>query len=217
MHERYPGYDVLSKRAGLSWNDATRKAIHERLAVPREPRYFSTAEWAVLDRVCQRILPQPSGRPAIPLAALIDDKMLRDGESGTRIEPMPWDGPAWKLALAALEEEAQFAHGCGFAELTDAEADAMLHAMQDGKLKQADWRRVPPKLFFAKRLLPDIVGAYYGHPTAWSEIGFGGPASPRGYVRLEIDRRDPWEAAEAAPGDTMADAMAAMRENLRVG
>jgi len=25
--------------------------------------------------------------------------------------------------------------------------------------------------------------AYYMQPTAWSEIGWGGPASPRGYVR----------------------------------
>ena len=39
-----------------------------------------------------------------------------------------------------------------------------------------------------------------GQPTAWNEIGFGGPASPRGYVRMDFDRRDPWEAAEAKPG-----------------
>ncbi|MGH6677602.1 MAG: gluconate 2-dehydrogenase subunit 3 family protein, partial [Bradyrhizobium sp.] len=39
----------------------------------------------------------------------------------------------------------------------------------------------------------------YAHPAAWSEIGFGGPASPRGYVRLGANRRDEWEAAEHAP------------------
>jgi hypothetical protein len=72
---------------------------------------------------------------------------------------------------------------------------------------------VPPAIFFAKRLLPDIVSAYYGHPTAWSEIGFGGPASPRGYVRMDFDRRDPWEAAEAKPGLEIE----AARENAHVG
>jgi hypothetical protein len=46
----------------------------------------------------------------------------------------------------------------------------------------------------------DIVLAYYAHPTAWSEIGWGGPASPRGYVRLDFNERDPWEAAEADNG-----------------
>ncbi len=50
-----------------------------------------------------------------------------------------------------------------------------------------------------RRVRADAVKAYYAHPTAWSEIGFGGPASPRGYVRMDFDRRDPWEAAEAEP------------------
>jgi hypothetical protein len=67
-------------------------------------------------------------------------------------------------------------------------------------------------LFFAKRLLPDIVMSYYAHPTAWNEIGFGGPASPRGYVRMGFGRCDPWEAAEDKPGYEAEVA----RENSRV-
>ncbi len=59
---------------------------------------------------------------------------------------------------------------------------------------------MPSKLFFHQRILADVVKAYYAHPTAWNEIGWGGPASPRGYVRMDFDRRDPWEAAEAKPG-----------------
>jgi hypothetical protein len=39
---------------------------------------------------------------------------------------------------------------------------------------------------------------YYAHPQAWDEIGFGGPASPRGYVRMGFNRYDPWEAVEHA-------------------
>ncbi|HEX7639502.1 MAG TPA: gluconate 2-dehydrogenase subunit 3 family protein, partial [Burkholderiaceae bacterium] len=85
--------------------------------------------------------------------------------------------------------------------------------IQRGEARCATWGDMPPALFFAKHLLPDIAGAYYGHPTAWSEIGFGGPASPRGYVRLGFDRRDPWEAAEAYPGREEQ----ARRENHRVG
>ena len=44
-----------------------------------------------------------------------------------------------------------------------------------------------------------MVVAYYAHPAAWNEIGFGGPASPRGYVRMDFDRRDPWEASKRDP------------------
>ena len=79
--------------------------------------------------------------------------------------------------------------------------------LQDDLLKQcrtATCKRQPGgnagKAVFAKRLLHDIVSAYYAHPASWNEIGFGGPASPRGYVRMNFDRRDPWEASEARPG-----------------
>lgn len=213
MSERFPGYDVLAKRAGLSWNNPTRRAVDLRLATPRTPRFFTEAEWNVLQRVCSRILPQPNDRPPIPIAALIDNKMLQYGETGARIEPMPWDGEAWKLALAALDQYAHQRHGCGFAALDDAKADATLHGMQQGEPDGEAWKRVPPKLFFAKRLLPDIVEAYYSHPIAWNEIGFGGPASPRGYVRTELNRMDGWEAAEGKIGDRAK----ALRHNRHVG
>jgi hypothetical protein len=71
---------------------------------------------------------------------------------------------------------------------------------------------MPPALFFKERVLHDIVSAYYAHPTAWSEIGWSGPASPRGFVRLDKGMRDPWEATEAYPGEEDK----ARRENQRV-
>ena len=38
--------------------------------------------------------------------------------------------------------------------------------------------------------------AFYAHPWAWNEIGFGGPAYPRGYKHLALGGREPWEVAE---------------------
>ena len=38
--------------------------------------------------------------------------------------------------------------------------------------------------------------AFYSHPWAWNEIGFGGPAYPTGYKNLGVERREPWEVAE---------------------
>jgi hypothetical protein len=43
--------------------------------------------------------------------------------------------------------------------------------------------------------------AYYSHPSAWNEIGFGGPAYPRGYKNLGLDRREPWEVREVDDRD----------------
>ena len=45
-----------------------------------------------------------------------------------------------------------------------------------------------------------ICGIYYAHPYAWDEIGFGGPAYPRGYFALNNGAPEPWEPREAGPG-----------------
>jgi hypothetical protein len=49
--------------------------------------------------------------------------------------------------------------------------------MQKGELHSQAWQGLPSKPFFQARAVPDIAKAYYAHPTAWSEIGWGGPAS----------------------------------------
>jgi hypothetical protein len=90
----------------------------------------------------------------------------------------------------------------------------LLLQMKQGALSHEAWGGMSPANFFKQRLLHDIVVAYWSHPTAWNEIGWGGPASPRGYVRMGYDERDPWEAAEV-PRDANADA--ARRKNRHVG
>ena len=60
MPERYPGYDVLAKRNTPSWNEQTRRVIDRRLAVPREPRFFSEDEFATVEAIAARIVPQPA-------------------------------------------------------------------------------------------------------------------------------------------------------------
>ena len=91
-------------------------------------------------------------------------------------------------------------------------AGVLLERMQKGELRKPAWTDMTSDAFFKMRLARDIVLAYYAHPTAWSEIGWGGPASPRGYVRMDFDERDPWEAAEVRDGDIDA----ARRKNSRV-
>jgi hypothetical protein len=198
----------------MSWNAQTRRVIDDRLAIDPERRAFCTeAEWLALKAVCNRIVPQPGRRPRqAPLAAMIDRKLHEGAGDGYRDARLPAARDAWRRGLRALDAEAVAGYGCPFYQLLDAERDALLSAVQKGDLHDPAWEDMPPALFFAKRLLHDIVGAYYSHPVAWNEIGFGGPASPRGYVRLELDRRDPWEAAEARPGEEEE----ARRKNARV-
>jgi hypothetical protein len=213
MDERYPGYDVLAKRRTPSWDTATRRAIDERLAVHPGPRFFTPPEWRTLSAVCDRIVPQPAGRAPVPTPAYIDEKLFRGLLDGYRHAGLPPQGQAWRRGLAALEAEAEANSRRRFDQLEAAEQDRLLKAMQAGRLDGPAWGDMASGLFFSQRLLPDITRAYYAHPTAWSDIGFGGPASPRGYVRLAFGRRDPWEAAEGGPGR----ALRARAENRRVG
>jgi hypothetical protein len=45
--------------------------------------------------------------------------------------------------------------------------------------------------------------AFYSHPAAWNEIGFGGPAYPRGYKNIGVGRREPWEVEDSADPATV--------------
>ncbi|MGH8296441.1 MAG: gluconate 2-dehydrogenase subunit 3 family protein [Steroidobacteraceae bacterium] len=194
MADRYPGYDVMAKRSTPSWNEQTRRVIDQRLAVTREPRFFSAGEWRTLTAVCDRIMPQPSDRPPVPLPAYVDEKIYTRRLDGYRYAQLPPQDVAWRRGLAALDEASHAAHGEAFHTLSPDRQDALLGGMQRGELTGAAWGDMPCKLFFEHRVIPDITHAYYAHPIAWNEIGFGGPASPRGYVRMGLDRQDPWEA-----------------------
>ena len=212
MPERYPGYDVLAKRDSPSWNDKTRRVIDERLAIdPDRHAFFSDTEWPTVRALCARILAQDHGKAAeVPVAALLDEKLAKNARDGYRDPRLPPPQEAWRRALHALDAESIVRHGHRFHELTVAAQCDLLKLCQQGELRDPAWGDMPPAEFFSKRLLHDVVAAYYGHPGGWNEIGFGGPASPRGYVRMGYDRRDPWEASEARPGRERQ----AERENL---
>jgi hypothetical protein len=213
MADRYPGYDVLDKRWTPSWNDATRRAIDARLTVHPGPRFLSAEAFRTLQALCARILPQDDRTQPIPLAAYVDEKLWRDQRAGYRNAKLPPIREAWTRGLDALGAEARAAYAQPFHVLHASAQDELIGRMQAGDLRHPAWGDMPCALFFTSRVMSEIPHAYYAHPTAWSEIGFGGPASPRGYVRLDADRRDPWEAAEATPGHEAE----AERVNARVG
>jgi hypothetical protein len=210
---RYPGYDVLAKRNSSSWDAVTRSVIDERLATPSTPSFFTQDEWRAADALCRRIVPQPGEIDAVSLVALLDAKLFANHGAGFREADMPYMQDAWRKALAAIDAEVRAQNDDrGFSDLSEENQDALLSAMQQGKISGDRWIEINAKTFFERRILVDVPPLYYGHPKAWNEIGFGGPASPRGYVRLDGDRPDPWEAIEAMPGDEEK----AERENRRV-
>jgi hypothetical protein len=68
-------------------------------------------------------------------------------------------------------------------------------------------------------IVSDAVDAYYAHPWAWDEIGYGGPAYPRAYMRLERGEPEPWEVEEQryeweAPAGTLSDETEDVHEHV---
>lgn len=191
----YAGYDVLEKSGSASWNDRTRDVVRRRLGQVPPRRFLAEREWRTLEAICDRVVPQPErdARSRVPIAPWIDAMLETGASPGHRFEDMPPMREAWRLGLRSIDDECVARCGRSFADVAPEAQDEVLRAVQRADVRAA-WE-MPPERFFASVLVPAIVAEYYAHPAAWSEIGFGGPASPRGYVRLGTNRRDPWEAS----------------------
>ena len=196
MADRFAGYDVLAKRGTPSWDAPTRNVIDERLAFEVPPGVLSETQLATLRMLISRVCPDPSGRPPTTTLAMIVRRIAADERDGYRHHRLPPTAQCWRRALGAIEAEARERYGAAFAALDDETTDLVLSALARGDVVAAAWDRLPPRLVWQWRLLPDIVSAHWAQPALWSAMGFGGPASPRGYVRLGVNRRDPWEAIE---------------------
>lgn len=192
----YPSYNVLDKWRSPSWNAATRKVVEHRLENVPERRFFDEREWALLLALCDRVIPQPERAEPVPIAPFIDQALDENRTQGTRYAVLPPQREAWRRGLAAFDAEAKARYGRSFTEIADLQRDNIIRAIDKGETATDAWGDMPAKPFLRDMVLKDIAAIYYAHPAAWSEIGFGGPASPRGYLRLGMDRRDPWEARE---------------------
>ncbi len=75
----------------------------------------------------------------------------------------------------------------------------MLECIRAGGPPGEAWRQLPTRRWWIYVALREIAGVYYAHPYAWEEIGFGGPAYPRGYAALNHGASELWEPHEARP------------------
>jgi Gluconate 2-dehydrogenase subunit 3 len=207
----YGGYSTLAQKK--NWDAATRAAVIERVEKAAAIRFFSQQEATLIGAVIDRVLPQDDRSQArtISILSVLDERLYRNSLNGFRYEDMPPDQEAYKLAIKAIEEMARARFRESFVDLTMHQQEMILKSLHDGKPDPeiSVWQRLPVHRFWAM-LMEDCVTAYYSHPWAWDEIGFGGPAYPRGYMRLENGLPEPWEKDEQrydwnAPVDSMSE------------
>ncbi len=207
----YAGFQTLSQQK--FWDAKTREIILERVNRVPPIRFFSPEEARLMEAVCDRILPQDDRDEAhkIPIVPQIDQRLYRNEHDGYRYEGMPPDPEAFRLGLQAIEQIARHLHGCRFLEIGPQEQDELLRSLHDATPGAGHeiWARMPVHRFWML-LVQDCADAYYSHPWAWDEIGFGGPAYPRAYIRLERGEAEPWESPEqryewTAPAASVSD------------
>ncbi|MBV9690138.1 MAG: gluconate 2-dehydrogenase subunit 3 family protein [Ktedonobacteraceae bacterium] len=193
----YPGFHTLSQQA--FWDEATRKVVLDRVEHVPAIRFFSAQEAQLMQAVCNRLLPQDDRDAAhkIPVVNYIDDRLYNRRIDGYRFEDMPDDHEAHQLGLQAIEAIAQHLFQRSFVQLEPQEQDQVLQTIHDANPPAGEdiWQKMSVMHFWLL-LMQDVIEAYYAHPYAWDEIGFGGPAYPRGYMRLEGGKPEPWEVQE---------------------
>jgi hypothetical protein len=127
---------------------------------------------------------------------MIDARLAEAQTDGWHYDNMPEDANAWRDSLRALDTDAQKSCGRPFGQLSWAEQTQVIEAMH--ALGHSAWHGMPAARVWSL-WTRYAATAFYAHPWAWNEIGFGGPAYPRGYKNLGLDRREPWEVPDTHP------------------
>lgn len=200
-NRRFPGYDVLA--TADSWDPVTAGVVLARIGPPAPLRFFTVAEQAVGGALFDQLLDQRA-EPRVPVLQLVDARLAEAITDGWRYEDMPEDGDAFRRTFAALDDDAlETAGGC-FHELEWDVQASLVQRIQDLERDGAAWRGLPAGRVWSLWTRYACT-AFYAHPWAWNEIGFGGPAYPRGYQALGVDRHERWEGREAFEVDPVRD------------
>ena len=199
MHGRYPDYDVLEN--AKHWDEATRAKVLPRVNDVPPVRFFDVREAATVEALSNVLTAQDS-EPRIPVLNFIDEKLFTGEGEGYQYFDMPDDRETWRRVARGLDEEAEARGGvASFSAADDELQHAIVSDFAEAKLFGGVWGTFNVNHAFSV-VMQDVLSSFYSHPWAWNEIGYGGPAYPRGYSRfgnpqLQPGEREVWEGREA--------------------
>jgi Gluconate 2-dehydrogenase subunit 3 len=191
---RYPGFDVLDHVD--AWDDVTAGVVLGRLALPGTLAFFTPDEVAVAEPLLDLLLAQ-DGEPRVPVLALIDARLAAGETDGWHYDELPQDGQAWRDTLRLLGED-------GFSRSRSDQQAALIQTVQDLSTHGQIWHGMSASQVWSL-WTRYACAAFYSHPWAWNEIGFPGPAYPRGYLNPGVDSREHWEVADHGTEDSDVD------------
>jgi hypothetical protein len=201
MHGRYPDFNVLDEVD--HWDEVTRHLVLERFERVPPIRFFTSEEARTLGVFCDVVMAQDR-EPRIPVLNMVDAKLLAGVLDGFQFDDLPDDRETWRRVAVGLDAAAR-QHGVGdFATAPHEIQTAVIEAFSNGQLHGQVWDELPPARAWSV-VMRAVLSAFYSHPWAWNEIGFGGPAYPRGYARFGVGQRESWEGAPAFERDPVKD------------
>ncbi len=193
MRGRFPDHDVLADPT--HWDDVTREMVLRRAETPPPVRFFDAPEEECLRAFLDVALAQDAD-PRIPVFEMVDSKLYEGRLDGFRHAGMPDDRATWREVARRLRDE-------GFVGADERRRREIVGAFARGEL---DWDGLDVAIAWGV-VMRAALSEFYSHPWAWNEIGFGGPAYPRGYMRMGPGDagREPHEAPEAFSTDPVQD------------
>jgi hypothetical protein len=201
MHGRYPDYNVIDEMA--HWDEVTRRVVVDRVDNVPPIRFFTEPEARTLGTFCDVVMAQDRD-PRIPVLNMVDAKLFTGQLDGFRFDGMPDDRETWRRVATGLDAAGRQHGARDFAGASHEVQRNVIDAFRAGELRGEVWDELDPKRAWSV-VMRAVLSAFYSHPWAWNEIGFGGPAYPRGYARLGGGQRESWEGAAAFERDAVRD------------
>ena len=151
------------------------------LSLALSPAHLVTTRWLLVTLAVVCTAPSRSFAEAEPgFRALLD---------GFRFAWMPDDRETWRLVARGLDEQARSRFGAATYAALDADGrHEICRLLAGGEPSDGVWDDLDAATAWSV-VTRAILAAFYSHPWAWNEMGFAGPAYPRGYAALGENQR----------------------------
>lgn len=193
-HIHYPDFNVMDEEN--HWDPHTRQIVRKRTDTQSffPLQYLTGQEANTLFQLCA-ILLDDDRIPIISFVVHHFDSTLaaKLGES-QRKTGVPKQSDLIRSGLDLLNKACAQIYGSTFDILKEESKKEVVGNLMQGNFTLQFKQITIPVKDFIQKISSETTAAYFSHPEIWSEIGYAGPAYPRGYVRTEFGLTDPWEA-----------------------
>ncbi|TDF99480.1 gluconate 2-dehydrogenase subunit 3 family protein [Paenibacillus piri] len=188
----YPSFEVMNEQD--EWDDHTQTIVTSRLKPNINLQFLTSKEAELVKRISSLFVNDQTPEVLDFVVGHIDQTLYQSPGESQRKADVPKAPELIRAGLQAIEQGVQEQYTSAFLELDMAEQKQYLQYISESIAKpQEVWDGIPQEALF-KKLLNLTYESYCSHPKVWSEIGYAGPAYPRGYVRTQLGQLDPWEA-----------------------